>query len=75
MIYRHNNTLEHKSVVTKAVLRAAKFEVLEPSSYLPDSDPSDFHFVPYIKRALCRHHFAINGKVIGAVKDRVFYRA
>ncbi|GFW85625.1 mariner Mos1 transposase [Trichonephila clavipes] len=48
----HDNAWPHTALITKALLKQFKWEVLDHLPYSPDLVPSDFHLFHYLKSDL-----------------------
>ena len=59
----HDNARPHTARATFDALETLKFEVLSHLLYSPDLAPSDFHFIPHLKRDLKGTHFTSDDEV------------
>jgi len=63
----HDNARPHTARATIDVLEMLKFGVLSHPPYSPDFAPSDFHFLPHLKKDLKGTHFTSDDEVKQAV--------
>ncbi|GFY35086.1 histone-lysine N-methyltransferase SETMAR [Trichonephila clavipes] len=64
----HDNARPHTALVTKAILKQFKWEVLDHPPYSPDLAPSDFHLFRYLKSHLGGKSFHDDDEI----KDKVY---
>ena len=62
-----DNARPHTAGATIEALETLKFEVISHPPYSPDLAPSDFRFVPHLKRDLKWTHFTSDDEVKQAV--------
>jgi len=71
----HDNARPYTARATIDALETLKFEVPSHPSYSPDLVPSDFHFIPHLKRDLKGTHFTSVDEVKQAVTSWIKQRA
>jgi len=70
----HDNASPHTARATIDAMEMPKFEVLSHPHYSPDLAPSDFHFLPHLKRDLKGTHFTSDDEVKQAVTSWIKQR-
>jgi transposase len=70
----HNNARPHTARATIDALETLKFEVRSHPPCSPDLVPSDFHFLPHLKRDLKGTHFTSDDEVKQAVTSWIKQR-
>jgi transposase len=70
----HDNARPHTARATIDALETLQFEVLSHPPYSPDLAPSDFHFLPHLKRDLKGTHFTSDDDVKQAVTSWIKQR-